>query len=174
MKYYVSVDMKHKHPKNKEDIMEKFYTVDEVAKITMFTTRTIRNYLKDGSLKGRKIGGQWRFTQEDLEQFWEQGKVTEKIISDSKQDVLDFVEGVLPEYTGSVQSCLIVDIYQPIDAITEIKEKLMLQMDTGSGDFKRFYFSYDENDNKARFTLFGPPKHLTAALKIINREDNTQ
>jgi excisionase family DNA binding protein len=42
---------------------EKMYTVEDIAQITSMTARTIRNYLKDGTLKGRKIGGQWRFTQ---------------------------------------------------------------------------------------------------------------
>ena len=36
--------------------LEKLYTVDEIAKMTALTTRTIRNYLRSGTLKGRKIG----------------------------------------------------------------------------------------------------------------------
>lgn len=45
------------------------YTTNEVAEMFGVTTRTIRNYLKDGRLQGRKIGGSWRFSQEDLENF---------------------------------------------------------------------------------------------------------
>ncbi|MGM8370207.1 helix-turn-helix domain-containing protein, partial (plasmid) [Clostridium perfringens] len=41
---------------------EKLYTIEDIAKMTRLTSRTIRNYLKDGILEGKKIGGQWRFT----------------------------------------------------------------------------------------------------------------
>lgn len=33
---------------------KKLYTVEDVAKMTGLTTRTIRNYIKDGKLKGKK------------------------------------------------------------------------------------------------------------------------
>ena len=45
---------------------EKLYTVADVADITGLTSRTIRNYLKEGVLKGHKIGVQWRFTEEEI------------------------------------------------------------------------------------------------------------
>ena len=45
---------------------EKYYSISDIAKLTKLTDRTIRNYLANGSLKGKKIGGQWRFTQSDI------------------------------------------------------------------------------------------------------------
>ena len=42
--------------------LQKLYSVEEIAQMTSVTTRTIRNYLRNGILKGRKIGGQWRFS----------------------------------------------------------------------------------------------------------------
>ena len=56
--------------------MEKLYTVEDIANMTSTTSRTIRNYLKDGLLKGKKIGGQWRFTEEDIKNFMDSGTVT--------------------------------------------------------------------------------------------------
>lgn len=50
---------------------EKLYTVEDVAQITGLTLRTIRNYLKDGRLKGRRIGVQWRFTAEDIQALFD-------------------------------------------------------------------------------------------------------
>ena len=55
--------------------LEKLYTVDDIAQMTALTTRTIRNYLRNGMLKGRKIGGQWRFTQADVQAMLERGAV---------------------------------------------------------------------------------------------------
>ena len=49
---------------------EKLYTVADVAEVTGLTSRTIRNYLKDGTLRGQKIGVQWRFTEEEIRKLF--------------------------------------------------------------------------------------------------------
>ena len=49
---------------------EKLYTVADVARVTGMTSRTIRNYLKDGTLTGQKIGVQWRFTEEEIKKLF--------------------------------------------------------------------------------------------------------
>lgn len=48
---------------------QKYYTGKEVAEMLGVTTRTIRNYLKEGKLKGTKFGGRWNFTQADIDDY---------------------------------------------------------------------------------------------------------
>lgn len=50
-------------------MIEKLYTVEEVAEMASVTGRTIRNYLKSGKLVGRKIGGQWRFPESEVQRL---------------------------------------------------------------------------------------------------------
>lgn len=50
-------------------MIEKLYTVEEIASLASVTGRTIRNYLKSGRLVGRKIGGQWRFTESEVQRL---------------------------------------------------------------------------------------------------------
>lgn len=50
-------------------MIEKLYTVEEVAELASVTGRTIRNYLKSGRLIGRKIGGQWRFPEAEVQRL---------------------------------------------------------------------------------------------------------
>ena len=50
-------------------MIEKLYTVEEIAELAAVTPRTIRNYLKTGRLAGRKIGGQWRFSQSEVQRL---------------------------------------------------------------------------------------------------------
>lgn len=45
------------------------YDIKEVAAILEVTTRTVHTYLKDGRLKGQKVGGKWKITKENLEAF---------------------------------------------------------------------------------------------------------
>ena len=47
-----------------EDI--KLYTLHEIQPILKVSYRTLQNYIKDGKLKGAKIGGKWRITEENL------------------------------------------------------------------------------------------------------------
>jgi len=45
------------------------YNLNQVAMITGLTTRTLRNHLSLGTLKGEKIDGNWSFTEEELEAY---------------------------------------------------------------------------------------------------------
>jgi len=148
--------------------MEKFYTVDDIAKIAMVTARTVRNYLKDGLLTGRKIGGQWRFTDEDLNKFFERGEILDVVRAENRQEILDFLDGNFAEYSGEVQICCVIDIYRPIAKIENLQKELMR---LGEGNF-RYRFNYDNAEEKARFSLFGTPEYIGAAMeKIKNEED---
>lgn len=86
---------------------QKLYTVADVAELTGLTSRTIRNYLKDGTLRGRKIGVQWRFTEEDINRlFSEVDGEGQKVIQ--IEDVISaFLKDTQKQQT---EGCLLLDI----------------------------------------------------------------
>ena len=45
------------------------YSVSEVSQMLNVTTVSIRNYIKQGSLKGQKIMGRWVVLEEELSNF---------------------------------------------------------------------------------------------------------
>ncbi|NOQ85487.1 MAG: helix-turn-helix domain-containing protein [Deltaproteobacteria bacterium] len=47
------------------------YSVQEVSHKLNVTTVTIRNYLRQGKLKGQKVMGRWFISEEDLVEFFE-------------------------------------------------------------------------------------------------------
>jgi excisionase family DNA binding protein len=47
-------------------------TISEAAVFLRINPRTVRLYLRRGELKGRLIGGRWRFRQKDLDAFFEE------------------------------------------------------------------------------------------------------
>ena len=149
--------------------MEKLFTVEDIAQMTSMTTRTIRNYLKEGTLAGRKIGGQWRFTEEDIKKFMDSGNVSNEIAEKNKQDVVDFIDGVNTDYTGEIQVCSIVDLYHEASVVKEKLDKLLEFINSGGNDsdYMRFAYDYIENEQKGRFTLFASPNYLIEALKIL-------
>lgn len=57
--------------KSKDAITERLltYTLTELESILGVTHRTLLQYVKDGRLPAKKIGGKWRVTAENLEKF---------------------------------------------------------------------------------------------------------
>jgi len=153
--------------------MEKLYTVEDIANMTSTTSRTIRNYLKDGLLKGKKIGGQWRFTEEDIKNFMDSGTVTKDLTDRIKQDVIDFIDGVNTEYTGEIQTCTIVDLYQEKEIVESKRDKLVEfinspdKPDELKQKYMRYLWEYVESESKGRIILFAAPNYLIEALKIL-------
>lgn len=90
---------------------EKLYTIEDIANMTRLTSRTIRNYLKDGILEGKKIGGQWRFTMKDIENFFDNSKSKEEVRATQNNEVLDFLEWKNVDSQKEVQICTIIDLH---------------------------------------------------------------
>jgi len=54
----------------REDLQKyKLYSVKELEPVLGKSDQTIIRYLKAGKLKGKKVGGQWRITEEALREF---------------------------------------------------------------------------------------------------------
>ena len=47
----------------------KLFTLTELEEILGVTHRTLLEYVKQGKLKARKIGGKWKVTEENLKAF---------------------------------------------------------------------------------------------------------
>lgn len=47
----------------------KMYSLKDVMEMFKIPERTIRRHLKEGILKGSKMGGLWKFTEEDLKDY---------------------------------------------------------------------------------------------------------
>lgn len=45
------------------------YTVPELAKLFQLTPASVRRYLKEGRLKGRKVGTKWLVSEESIREF---------------------------------------------------------------------------------------------------------
>lgn len=101
---------------------QKLYTVADVAEVTGLTSRTIRNYLKDGTLRGRKIGVQWRFTEADINRLFTEVK-TESVKALYPGDVIsDFMDNTVRSQT---EGCLVIDFpYEKEEELQRYIQKL--------------------------------------------------
>jgi len=153
--------------------MGKLYTVEDIAKMTGLTTRTIRNYLKDGSLEGTKIGGQWRFTMKDVKKLFNKGNVAKDMQDHQREQVLDFIDGVNTDMNGQLQICTIADYYcDTKKAAKEMSDKLMTIINTNVDVTKggaNYSYDYVEKESKARFILFGNSSFIIETLKQFEK-----
>lgn len=85
---------------------DKLYSITDIAKLTRLTDRTIRNYLVNGTLKGHKIGGQWRFTVDEVRALFSNDQFEE--------EMQDRVENKVREYyrleNEEESICMIINV----------------------------------------------------------------
>ncbi len=147
---------------------EKLYTVEDIAVMTHLTTRTIRNYLKNGLLKGRKIGGQWRFTADDVKNLMDSAAVASDLADECRQSVLDFLDGVNTDLSGDIQICCVIDLYRDQQTAKDTSDAIigMINENKFPGAMK-YDYRYDEREEKARYTVLAGPELMRAVLNVF-------
>lgn len=144
------------------------YSVKEVAEMLGVTTRSVRNYLKSGALKGKRAGGQWRFSPEDVDAMMASAG-REKAETD--MSVGKFLENtdVLPE--GSIRMCTVCDYYCSNRIDAEKKAGHLRAIITGMGvQGASFEYEFFRAKRKARFVFTGDGKFISQVVELINNE----
>lgn len=149
--------------------MENYYTVNEVALMTMLSTRTIRKYICNGMLKGEKIENKWRFSEMEISHFMEIRSIKNNIETKQNSLVYDFLK-IKDKKIAS--TCVIYDC--PI--VDKIEEQHLLQtmlalINNGNYDCS-LKFSYQEYPRKkvVRFILLGPAVDILSLLNEFERK----
>ena len=102
------------------------YTISDIAKMAKLTDRTIRNYLAKGNLKGMKIGGQWRFSKNDIYALFNNDKFEDDMKQKTLQNVVDFFDSTDYEANHNMACCIFSLLFKDIDQkrnfFTKLKE----------------------------------------------------
>ncbi len=99
--------------------MQNTYTINQVASMTGLSTRTIRNYLKSGLVKGEKTDGVWLFSAEDFGDLITNPAIKPSIKAKSNSIVFDFVAD---DRKKSNKICSILDFYADDNESNEISQ----------------------------------------------------
>ena len=86
---------------------DRTYSLNELAMMTGFTTRTLRTYLDKGLLRGEKPNGVWQFTAEEVDRFFREPFVQEGLRIKRNSAVFDHLSG---RDLKQERSCVILDI----------------------------------------------------------------
>lgn len=126
------------------------YTINEVAMMTGLTTRTLRNYIKLGILKGEKMDGIWKFSAEDISEFISNPAVKPSIQAKNKSLVFDFL-ALDSKKTNEI--CTILDLYVEKEESEEICSFFCNKINGCEGT--KIHFNYERNGKNTRIILSG-------------------
>lgn len=125
------------------------YTINELATMTGLTSRTIRNYLRQGLLTGEMVDGVWKFDEKHLSAFFADSGIKAAIEAKNRAIVYDFLAD---DRKRSNALCVVLDLKADKDEAETIAEFFCSAANNTSGI--RFSF-WNENGN-VRVTLSGP------------------
>lgn len=95
------------------------YNINELALMTGFTTRTLRNYIKQGFLIGEKVDGAWRFSEENIHAFWQTPAVRAALQAKRNGIVCDFLSDRRKQTNAM---CVILDLRAGLEEARRVSD----------------------------------------------------
>ena len=138
--------------------MDNKYTLNDLALMTGVTTRTLRNYLNQGLLKGDKVNGMWQFTAEEIDRFFSEPFVREGLRIKRSSEVFDFLAC---KNKKEERSCVILDIPASRKKGSEISDFFCDKMN----DAANVRFNYGWENGFCRVILAGTANAVKNIMK---------
>ncbi|MBR6524622.1 MAG: helix-turn-helix domain-containing protein [Clostridia bacterium] len=135
------------------------YNLNQVAMFTGLTTRTLRNHLKLGVLKGEKIDGNWCFTAEDVEAYLKEPTIQQSISAKQHAIIYDFLTDAFKKEN---RICTIMDFPVSVEEAMDIS-KFFCEIISEFGCDVEFRFINERNF--ARFILAGSEEQVSTFMK---------
>jgi len=152
--------------------------IDEIAVMLSLHPRTIRRYLKAGTLKGTKIGGEWRIKRSDLQVMLGNPEVVNELRTTWDSGVAEFLSVKQNSLEAGCQICTIVDCnFSGSEEAQDVSSALLgiVNLYKSGKNETRFQYSYNSETGKARFILWGSPDYIIQMMQALpdnlSRED---
>ena len=141
--------------------MKEYYTINEVAVMTGFTTRSLRLFIQQGFLEGEKIDGKWSFTVEQLEAFISDPNIEAGIKIKDNALVYDF----LADFEKSEsKTCIILDFHissnEEFEEISTFFCTAMSDENVSASKMK-----LERQNNSVRLIISGPEDFIADVMK---------
>ena len=141
--------------------MKETLNIDDIAKITQLSTRTIRSYIADGILVGDKSGGSWQFTPEQIGTFLQNEAVLPTIRSKKNAIVYGFM---LDEPKDEDKMCVVLDLAS--DKENRVSTFFCKYLADYNPENVEIRFSSDKYGAGTRVILSGSDSDV---MKLLNR-----
>jgi len=145
-------------------MVEKYYSVDQIAGMIDMHPKTIQRYIREGRLKAQKIGKAWRVTGHDLSTFVEG---TDGVLMSDTSPGLQAILGAA-EKTIKVSSIIDIPVKNSSEAV-QVMNWITASMNSQS--FEYGYTSMNsqfiEPEHIIRIMLWGSPSFMKVVMGYL-------
>lgn len=142
---------------------EKLYSISDIAKMSKLTDRTIRNYLAKGNLKGVKVGGQWRFTKDDIRALFSNDKFEDDMKNKTETNIINFYNS--QNYEKKV--CCIFKFSLKNKSKEEINEFYAKSKTIRDKEKIEEKISFIDEDGNTTMVIVGTPEQICQISELI-------
>ena len=135
------------------------YNINQLAMITGLTTRTLRNHLQLGVLKGEKIDGNWSFTEEEVDAYINDPGVRQAVTARQHAVIYDFLSD---PFKKTNRICTIMDFPVSAEEALDIAKFFGREITDHGADIE---FRYINGKHYARFILSGSEDQVRDLMK---------
>ncbi len=144
-------------------MMDKYYTVDQIAKMLNMHSKTIQRYIREGKLNASKVGKSWRVTGHDLSIFTEgTNHVSDKIMMPN-------VTEEIREDKIKISAVVDIDI-DDMDEAMRIVNMLTAVLNAKPSEYGKSTMSaqFIESEQKVRVMLWGSIKFIENMISSLS------
>lgn len=149
---------------------EKYYTVEQVAKLIELHPKTIQRYIREGRIKAQKVGKEWRITGHALSTFVEgTGDVT---ADHSVQNVQEILGAAMNDIKVSAVLDIPVRNHSEVVKVANWINSLIISRPSHSG-YTSMTSQYIEPENIIRILLWGDPAFVEGIMRSLSEIDRS-
>lgn len=145
-------------------MVEKYYSVDQIAEMIEMHPKTIQRYIREGRLKAQKIGKGWRVTGHDLSTFVEGTDGTR--IRDTSPGLQSILRTA--EKTIKVSSVIDIPVNNRFEAV-QVMNWITSSMNSRSSEYgyTTMNSQYIEPEHIIRIMLWGSPSFMEVIMSYL-------
>lgn len=138
------------------------YKLKDIMEMMNIPERTIRRHIKLGILCGEKIGGTWRFSEDDLQKYFSTKPIQQSQKHLKINEILDYLNGL-----SKTDEQIIM-----IKQLKKISIRQNKDLSLFVSNFKHnFYFNLDTKIGKSVITFKGAQKDALLLLEKVASYD---
>ncbi len=130
------------------------YSISDVAQMLNLHPKTVGRFIREGRIKARKVGREWRITKAEIHEF------THGEESTPKPSLLDRIDVSTVIELDECQSAEVSRISNNLLALLNCKDP--------SWGEARYELLYHPESGKARFILNGKPAFVKTVLELLD------
>jgi len=141
--------------------MQKYYSVEETAKIVGMHPKTVARYIREGKLAANKVGKEWRISGHDLSVFVEGQVQTGETVGKTKAPIR--VSAVVDVPDVGKQAAMRIANTLTAASMGRGDDELAASVTT----------QYIENEHMLRVMLWGSPRYMEVMMGTISALTDT-